>query len=75
MFPAIHQWVIHHQEQLIFHGVSSIYALPRAKKLWVQVIPVLLAPFEMQFYLESDRAYTASIWGDFANSQRPHSME
>ena len=72
LLHAIYQSVIHHQEQLIFHGVSSVYALPRAKKFWIQVIAVLLAPFDVQFYLESNRANTASIWGDFANSQRPH---
>jgi hypothetical protein len=72
LLHRIYQSVTHHQEQLIINGVSSVYALPRAKKFWVQVISVLLAPFEVPFYLEVGRAYTASIWGDFANSQRPH---
>ena len=40
--------------------------------MWIGPISVLLAPFQVQLYLEKDRAYSASIWGDFSNIQRPH---
>jgi hypothetical protein len=33
LLHAIYQSVIHHQEQLVFHGISSVYALPWAKKI------------------------------------------
>jgi len=36
-------------------------------------LPFILAPFQVQLYLEQGREYsTASIWGDFRRSQRPH---
>ncbi len=59
----------------MIHGTSSVYALPRSQKMWIGPISVLLAPFEVQLYLEKDRIGRASIWGDFSDSQRPHPDE
>ena len=67
--------VYHHQEQLVIGGVCAVYALPRARLgVWRQVIPVLLAAFQVQLYMEdnSPQAPQISIWGDFSQSSRPH---
>jgi hypothetical protein len=69
---SIYNSVLHHQEQLIIHGRSSIYALPRSRKMWVTPIAVLLAPFQVQLYIEANRPQSASIWGDFRVSHHPH---
>jgi hypothetical protein len=75
LMHSIYRSVTHHQQQLLMNPGSCVYALPRAKKFWVQVIPVLLAPFHVQFYIESNRLSSASIWGDFSDSSRPHPGE
>jgi hypothetical protein len=40
----------------------------------LNVIPVLLAAFQVPWYLE-DKAPQASLWVDFATSSRPHMQE
>ena len=72
LITSIYRSILHHQEDLIIHGRSSVYALPRSKKMWVGPISVLLAPFQVQLYIEKDRTNSASIWGDFSSSHRPH---
>lgn len=73
LLRSIYRSVLHHQENLVIYGASSIYALPRANKMWIGPISVLLAPFQVQLFLEQGREYSrASIWGDFSRSQRPH---
>lgn len=75
LLVSIYRSVLHHQENLIIYGMSSVYALARAAKMWIGPISALLAPFQTQLYLEMDRFSRASIWGDFSNSQRPHPDE
>jgi len=66
----------HHQQQIVLGGGScTVYALPRAGwRVWLNVIPVLLAAFQVQWYLE-DKERQASLWADFATSARPHMHE
>jgi len=57
---------------LVIYGMSSIYALPRANKMWIRPVSVLLATFE-PIHLEQGReCSTASVRGDFSSSQPPH---
>jgi hypothetical protein len=76
LLTEIYRSVLHHQESLIDQQVRAIYALSRSRRMWMSVISVLLAPFEIQLYMESGReGMGAAIWGDFTNSQRPHPDE
>jgi len=63
--------VYHHQEQVVIDRDCTIYDLPRARlKVLGRVIPVLLAAFGVQFYVE-DNSPQVSLLGDFSQSTRP----
>ena len=70
--------VLHHVEEIVVNNsASTVFCFPRCRsRRWLPILSTLLAPFQTQLYLESDRhSMSAGIWGDFVNAQRPHQDE
>src|SRR5271155_2512189 len=74
LLESIYVSVQHHQQNLILHRQSPVYALPRGKRFWGPIVSELLAPFGVQWYVE-DRQNNRSIWADFTTSLRPSPSE
>jgi hypothetical protein len=72
LLNSIFSSALHHQQMLLIHGLSAIYCLPRSTRMWVAIIPVLMAPFEVQWYIEVRPGQAAALFGDFSSSHVPH---
>jgi hypothetical protein len=67
--------VARHQLEFLRDGNYPIFANLRLKAFWRKVFAVLLAPFQIQLYVENTNRSPKASWFDVSTSRVPHDDE